>query len=88
MPGQEINLPVDTMMDNQKKWKGSALVENCVNDVTYHLRISPESRKVVHLTYSNLILVTTYLGGWKPYTSDYGTSTMRTWRQEDLQLRH
>ena len=24
------------------------LVEDCVNDVTYRLRISPETRKVVH----------------------------------------
>lgn len=32
----------------QKKWKGPMLVEDCLNDVTYRLRVAPGIRKVVH----------------------------------------
>ena len=42
----------------QKRWKGPALVEERLNDVTYRLRLTPESRKVTHF---DLL---------KPYTDD------------------
>ena len=66
----------------QKKWKGPALVEDCVNDVTYCLRISPEAHKAVHFD-SNLTLVKTYLGRCNPYAR-----TIRTWRQDNLHNRY
>ena len=54
----------------QKKWKGPFLVEECLNDVTYRLRMTPERRKVVHFDHL------------KPYADDDLPAWMGPLRQK------
>ena len=62
----------------QKKWKGPLLVEECLNDVTYRLRMTLRSERLCILTTSNLMPMMTYQPGWDPFVRSCGCGSNRS----------